>query len=338
MEEPHFDVCISDDNLITGAIEIVKRIRPSWSIDHLSHKVFTNGISNKLVGIYPRNNYNQMVLVRVYGHNTDLLIDRKQEHKIIRSLNKSGFTHSIYATFSNGMAYEFIEGNTLTVKTVREPEVYELVAKTMAKMHLLKPPTPDEHYNKAIIWEKTEKFLHMMPINFSDLRKQNKFEKLIKPKSILLSEYQLLKEKLLMLDSPIVFCHNDLLLANILHDKKKNKVTFIDFEYAAYNCQSFDIANHFAEFAGVDNPDFSLYPDIELQMHWLSIYLKAYRNTSAEIPKEDVEKLYNQVNQFVLLTHFFWGCWALIQSQYSLIDFDFLEYAEIRFNEYFRRK
>jgi ethanolamine kinase len=77
-----------------------------------------------------------------------------------------------------------------------------------------------------------------------------RFEKLIKPHSSLLYEYQTLKNSLSQLDSPVVFCHNDLLLTNILYNQNENKVTFIDFEYAAYNIQAFDIANHFAEFAG----------------------------------------------------------------------------------------
>lgn len=74
----------------------------------------------------------------------------------------------------------------------------------------------------------------------------------------------------------------------------------------------------------MDNPDYSLYPDEELQKSWLRIYLKTFKGTT-KVSEDDINELYTQVNQFVLMSHFFWGCWALIQSQYSLIDFDFLE-------------
>lgn len=37
-------------------------------------------------------------------------------------------------------------------------------------------------------------------------------------------------------------------------------------------------------------------------------------------------------------SHFFWALWALIQNQYSTISFDFLRYAVIRFNQYFKVK
>lgn len=49
---------------------------------------------------------------------------------------------------------------------------------------------------------------------------------------------------------PITFCHNDLLLGNIIYDPNTSKVSFIDFEYAMPNYPAFDVANHFNEFAG----------------------------------------------------------------------------------------
>ncbi|KAG5835448.1 hypothetical protein ANANG_G00244120 [Anguilla anguilla] len=51
-----------------------------------------------------------------------------------------------------------------------------------------------------------------------------------------------------------------------------------------------------------------------------------------------LETLYVQVNKFTLASHFFWGFWALIQAKYSSIDFDFLGYAVLRFDQYFKTK
>lgn len=58
-------------------------------------------------------------------------------------------------------------------------------------------------------------------------------------------------------------------------------------------------------------------------MAWLGEYLETYLNRPVD--EDEVDKLYKQVNQFVLASHFFWGLWALIQAEYSNIDFDFLE-------------
>lgn len=64
------------------------------------------------------------------------------------------------------------------------------------------------------------------------------------------TEVQQLHKVLNDIDSPVVFAHNDLLLGNILIDEQTNTVRFIDYEYAAYNFQAYDIGNHFAEYAG----------------------------------------------------------------------------------------
>jgi Predicted choline kinase involved in LPS biosynthesis len=68
--------------------------------------------------------------------------------------------------------------------------------------------------------------------------------------SQLQSDWQYIETALSKTKSPVVFCHNDLLLGNIIYDETEDKVTFIDYEYAGVNYQAFDIANHFDEFAG----------------------------------------------------------------------------------------
>lgn len=70
-------------------------------------------------------------------------------------------------------------------------------------------------------------------------------------KSALRIEFDELYDVLSQIPSPVVFAHNDLLLGNILYDEQgEANVIFIDYEYADYNFQAFDIGNHFAEFAG----------------------------------------------------------------------------------------
>lgn len=61
-------------------------------------------------------------------------------------------------------------------------------------------------------------------------------------------ELSFLKAELSVLKSPVVFCHNDLLLGNVINTP--GQVMFIDYEYACYNYQAYDIGNHFAEFPG----------------------------------------------------------------------------------------
>lgn len=116
-------------------------------------------------------------------------------------------------------------------------------------------------------------------------------------------------------------------------------VRFIDYEYSSYNYQAFDIGNHFNEFAGLPNlaanffvvkkkksqsggglttrtclcrwrsgmaePDFGLYPDRDMQMDWLRVYLQAFKlftkNSEEEVSQRELETLYVQVNKFALV-------------------------------------
>ena len=48
--------------------------------------------------------------------------------------------------------------------------------------------------------------------------------------------------------------------------------------------------------------------------------------------------LFEQVDRFRGVPGFYWGIWALIQAQISLIEFDYASYAEIRLGEYFAWK
>lgn len=156
--------------------------------------------------------------------------------------------------------------------------------------------------------------------------------------------------------SPLVFCHNDLLLKNIVYNEKNTAVRFIDFEYADINYQAYDIANHFCEFAGVTDFNPELYPSKEFQLEWLESYLSEWDQlTSArengecngEILtvnghdsgfKKRVNTLYRQVNKFSLMSHLFWGIWSFLQARHSSIHFDYHSYAKSRLGEYFKNK
>ena len=67
-----------------------------------------------------------------------------------------------------------------------------------------------------------------------------------------------------------------------------DKVNFIDYEYADANYQLFDIANHFCEYAGVDEPDYSLYPSKEEQGKFMKKYLFYF--LSREPLEEEIEE------------------------------------------------
>ncbi|XP_044761915.1 ethanolamine kinase 1 isoform X2 [Coccinella septempunctata] len=316
---PHFKINVVENALEDCIFQLIQHVRPKWDTARIKTKLMTDGITNKLV--LCRNitddGIEEHLLVRVYGHKTDLLIDRKAEIRNIQLLHQYGLAPSLYATFENGLVYEFIPGRTLSYEDVSNPKIYKMIAKEMAKMH--------------------KQFVDLVPDKFDDEIKQKAYEKQNFPKEQLLKEIREFREGVRDFDMDIVFAHNDLLLGNIIYNEAKNKVFFIDYEYASYNYQPFDIANHFTEFAGVSEIDYSRFPQKDLQMDWLKTYLLEYKGVTA-VSDRDVETLYIQVNKFVLAAHLFWYSWSLIQAAHSHIDFDFIGYAANRIEDYFKRK
>nr|XP_060628986.1 ethanolamine kinase 2 isoform X1 [Anolis sagrei ordinatus] len=215
----------------------------------------------------------------------------------------------------------------------------------MAKMHRI-------HNNgslpKPCLWHRLYKYFNLVKTEFTRKSSNPSLhqEMHIPSLEVLEEEIHWMKEHLSQLRSPVVFCHNDLLSKNIIYNKEEGHVRFIDYEYTGYNYQAYDIGNHFNEFAGLNEVDYSLYPSKEVQIQWLRYYLQAYKKLGQEgqeersgiVHEEELESLYVQVNQFALASHFLWACWGLIQARFSTIDFNFARYADIRFKQYFKTK
>ncbi|CAH0628927.1 unnamed protein product [Chrysodeixis includens] len=327
---------IDENDLYTGVLELLAHIRPNWIQENVKLKTLTDGITNKLVSCQYGDlvGDKEILLVRIYGNKTDLFIDRTAEIRNIKRLNVLGMAPQIYATFENGLAYQYYPGKTLDTSSVIHETIWPLVATQMARMHKveLSKDVPKEPF----IWNKIEKFLDLLPDPYTSEIKQTRFQNKFTSKESLKNEYALLKSHLSKSKSPIVFAHNDLLLGNVIYNEDERTISFIDYEYAAYCYQAFDIANHFNEFAGlsVEDIDYRRFPDEDFQIQWLKVYLATYMNTT-EPCENHLRQLYTEVNQTTILSHFLWGVWALVQYEHSNIEFDFGRYAEIRLDRYF---
>lgn len=156
-----------------------------------------------------------------------------------------------------------------------------------------------------------------------------------------------------------VFSHCDLLSGNVIIEPSPSSapasrrssasgsseepetaasVSFIDYEYATPAPASFDIANHFAEWGGFDC-DYSAMPPRNVRRAFLREYLRSFSAHQNRTYKEsELEELFQQVDVFRGVPGFYWGIWALIQAQISMIDFDYASYAEVRLGEYWAWK
>ncbi|XP_015193921.1 ethanolamine kinase 1-like isoform X1 [Lepisosteus oculatus] len=327
----HFKISVDENEPKRGVLAVLEKLRPNWKPEEVKLKFFTEGITNQLIGCHVDKLMEDVVLVRIHGKMTDLFVDRETEMKSFEVLHAHNCGPQLYCTFENGICYEYVKGTVLGEGLVRQPAIYRLIAMEMAKLHSI--PAQNNSPAKPILWKKISEFLNLVKTSKDDspVYKCSRFLTEVPSIDILVSEIETLKKHLSQIKSPAVLCHNDLLCKNIIYNEAKGFVRFIDYEYAGYNYQAYDIGNHFNEFAGVHNVDYSLYPNQDLQSDWLATYLETYKDYNgmdSTVSDEEVQKLYVQVCKFSLVSHFSWGLWALLQARYSTIDFDFLRFQK----------
>ncbi|KAM7397118.1 hypothetical protein PAMP_020115 [Pampus punctatissimus] len=328
----HIDIHIDEHEPRKGILDLLSRLRPHWKTKDIQMKTFTEGLTNQLTACYVGSLHEPgCVLVRIYGRMTELYVNRDREVEMFQVFHAHSCGPEIYCSFQNGICYEFVRGAVLEDELLRQPSIYRLIAAEMGRIHSIQPKCGLSV--EPLLWTKMSHFLKLVQNSINNEQRCVKSPvdlQAVPSVDTLSVEMESLKKHLSQIDSPTVLCHNDLLTKNIIYNHKEGMVKFIDYEYADYNYQAFDIGNHFNEFAGVNDVNYSLYPSRELQRDWLTAYLESYKHSTGHevtVTEAEVTQLYIQVCKFSLASNFFWGIWAILQSQYSSIDFDFQRFV-----------
>ena len=146
-------------------------------------------------------------LVRIFGRNTELYVNREIEMSFMRQVGgKLDFISRLYGTFSNGFCYEFFPGKALTGNQ-QVLERIESIAETLSSLHKEKPVFE----RNLTLWSYIERVLNQLSesdfegINFS---RQTLFEIFNQLRETLEEKYA----------NNIVISHNDLHSGNILQE------------------------------------------------------------------------------------------------------------------------
>ncbi|XP_039039612.1 probable ethanolamine kinase [Hibiscus syriacus] len=329
------DTALSFPLMVPRVIALCKDLFPKWANYNescFSVETVSGGITNLLlkVSVKEENGENVSVTVRLYGPNTDYVINRERELTAIKYLSAAGFGAKLLGVFGNGMVQSFINARTLTASDMRKPKLASEIAKQLRRFHQVEIPGSKEPQ----LWVDLFKFFEKASsLQFEDTDKQKIYETISFEE--VHREATQLKELAGLLNAPVVFAHNDLLSGNLMLNDEQEKLYFIDFEYGSYNYRGYDIGNHFNEYAGYDC-DYSLYPSKDEQYHFFRHYLQPEK--PYEVSEKDLEALYVEANTFMLASHIYWALWAIIQARMSPIDFDYIEYFFSRYNEYKKQK
>lgn len=154
------------------------RLLPGWAglePDDMDVASISGGISNLLVKVSPHSRHGlEPVAFKVFGHKTELLIDREQELQVLLKLNSCGFgakvsqtalqagqpdiqlcmlqpmtgcsspcllaslpsaDKQVLAMFANGRIEEFLIAKTLTPPEMGDPHFVPRIAATLRRLH-----------------------------------------------------------------------------------------------------------------------------------------------------------------------------------------------------------
>ncbi len=323
------NVILSLSNISNEIYQLISSIRPDWNSSNTRLVTFTEGITNTILGLFdnrtPDDESNALV-IKLFGAHTELFIDRSSELNAMLKLSHDGvLSQHVLIQFKNGVIYEYASGQACSREDVRKDNISKLIAIKFAQFH-------------SVSIDKSEKpFLISIIKKFIQLINENQFSEI----QSIISDVDIIEQRILpnlvpnaQIGKDLVLCHNDLLVKNIIYDEKREKISFIDFEYTHLNYYLYDIANHFVEYAGVENADFNLYPTHDEQKRWLKIYFQT-RPINEQIIDDNLCHL---IDQFSALSHLMWGLWALVQSRLSQLDFDYINYAKQRLDCYYKLK
>ena len=117
---PELEIVIDQgqESIISAAKDLALKIKDDWKAENLREKVFSDGITNVLIGIFQEGKKSDMVLVRIYGHGTDKIIDRQAEIDNMKLFQEKGCGPGLLATFKNGLAYPFLPGKTIKLEAL----------------------------------------------------------------------------------------------------------------------------------------------------------------------------------------------------------------------------
>lgn len=271
------------------------------------------------------------VLVRIYGRNTEAVIDREAENQLFARLSRLGFAPPYLGRFENGRLEGFLEGHRTL--TPGELDAHQpAIARTLARLHEIPPARQEDRLWRTLEgWMGTANRLYFEGEDAArhealDLRgAAGELNRLARTWSEALAREPVGAGA--RAATEVVLSHNDLLAGNILVHEETGEARFIDYEYGASAPAAFDIANHLCEYAGFDSDFARNFPPRARRERFVGLYLEARRLPAGP---EEVAVFTDHVDFLVLVDHLWWGSWAVVQAANSTIDFDFLEYARLR--------
>lgn len=102
---------------------------------------------------------NRKLLLRIYGSQSDHLIDRESELQILKRLRRKKIGPSLLGTFTNGRFEQFLYARTLTAQDLRNPQTSRQIAMRMRELHDGIELLEKERDSGPFVWQTWDKWV-----------------------------------------------------------------------------------------------------------------------------------------------------------------------------------
>ena len=266
-----------------------------WKGEAVNVSALSGGLTNEN---YLVEAHGMRYVIRVPGQSTELLsIDRVNEVFNTKAAATTGIGPGVLEVVPDldVMVLEFIEGRTMSAKTLQSKEMARRMASSFRRLHAAQRFLLDFNMFRLIetYLEIVEAHNVTIPADYRDrLPVIGEIERAVNARPL-----------------PSVPCHNDLLSENFIDDGSALRI--VDYELSGNNDPCFDLGNtaQEAEF------------DDELRAALCEEYFG----------RPDPHQL-ARMNLFALMSDVGWTLWGAIQAKISTIDYDFVGYYTARWH------
>jgi thiamine kinase-like enzyme len=278
-------------------------LMPEWKGNDLRVDTLIGGITNKLYRVQLPDG--RAYVVRLYGQKTEMFIDRDIEMRTIRQLEGLRVSPRLikYLPERKVTIVEYIPGRPLRNEDFLREELLERIVRPIKVVHQSRLQLP-----RAFDPLKQVKSLCKKLLDSGGDYPEFDILGMLKILDFLYSKAHLLS-------SDFLPCHNDLLADNFIlvgdHDRYREPIYLIDWEYAGMNTPYYEISDMFQEI---------LVPK-EIEKTILRIYWE----------DQEMEEHIFKTDLFKPFPDMYWFLWSLIQHKVSIIKFDYYLYGKTKY-------
>ena len=353
-----YDVTVRADAIEEDVFPVLKDLRPQWNSENLLSEVFNQGLVNNMVCFYHKDDEDrsEAVVVRVYGAVVGDFNPRDKEFMNLQVADAAGCFPAIYASFNNGLVYQYAIGRHTNIHDIVKPENIRNISRLLYRLHHVdidsvslvdRKGNPVTYDKKPWLFDQTMDFISSIPDiprNPERIAKFNRFRKNLS-NQVLMEEFSYIKTIVDEVHLPVSFSHLDFHPRNVIINDKTSEITFVDFEMSCISYMYFDLATLFTSkkffnamgYSTDDEPEFTA----EVRQMYLESYLEAKHEAEGptKFPEVEAELLDIKHSMMEIIQIF-----QFIPAGFSLVDmefndkFDLIDLTPMLTENYFSRK